>query len=233
MTTGNGALQFIVSKGGGKRSAQVTVDGLIIAGWTGRDAAAMEAHIKELEALGVKRPASTPIFYRAAAALLTQGEFIEVVGSASSGEVEPVLVSGEDEIYLGVGSDHTDREVETVGITISKQLCAKPVSRELWPLAEVAGHWDALVIRSWATRGGVRTLYQQSSLAKMRTPEDLQHRYGGDNYRLPAGTVMYCGTVPVQGEIAPAEQFEIEIEDPILKRTIRHAYVSVELPIAG
>jgi hypothetical protein len=76
-------------------------------------------------------------------------------------------------------------------------------------------------------------LYQQGSLAKMRTPRDLLRLYGGDAYRLPAGTVMFCGTVPVQGEIAPAEQFEIEIEDPVLKRTIRHVYVSVELPIAG
>ena len=156
MTTRTDTLQFTIAKGGAKRAAQVAVDALIIAGWTGRDAAAMEAHIRELEALGVRRPASTPIFYRGSASLLTQNEFIEVVGSASSGEVEPVLVSGEEEIYLGVGSDHTDREVETVGITISKQLCAKPVSRELWPLVEVASHWDDLVIRSWATRAGVR-----------------------------------------------------------------------------
>ena len=44
-----------------------------IAGWTGRNLAALEAHIKELEALGVKRPKSVPIFYRNAASLLTTG----------------------------------------------------------------------------------------------------------------------------------------------------------------
>jgi hypothetical protein len=42
--------------------AEVAVAHAVIAGWTGRDAAAVEKHIKELEALGVKRPATTPIF---------------------------------------------------------------------------------------------------------------------------------------------------------------------------
>jgi hypothetical protein len=35
---------------------------LVIAGWTGRDINAFEAHIRELEAIGVRRPKSTPIF---------------------------------------------------------------------------------------------------------------------------------------------------------------------------
>jgi hypothetical protein len=50
------------------RSADVAVQQAVIAGWTGRDVAAVEKHVKELEALGVKRPATTPIFYRVAAA---------------------------------------------------------------------------------------------------------------------------------------------------------------------
>jgi hypothetical protein len=37
---------------------------LIIAGWTGRDRVAQEKHIAELEALGVRRPPSTPVYYR-------------------------------------------------------------------------------------------------------------------------------------------------------------------------
>ena len=32
------------------------IDSLVIAGWTGRNVEALEAHIKELEAIGVKRP---------------------------------------------------------------------------------------------------------------------------------------------------------------------------------
>ena len=59
---------------------------LVIAGWTGRNVEALEKHIRELEALGVKRPKSTPIFYRVAASLLTTGSSIEVLGEHSSGE---------------------------------------------------------------------------------------------------------------------------------------------------
>jgi hypothetical protein len=55
------------------RRTEGAIDDAIIAGWTGRDPAAVEKHIRELEALGVKRPASTPIFYRFAAARLTTG----------------------------------------------------------------------------------------------------------------------------------------------------------------
>ena len=64
----------------------ITIDQLVVAGWTGRDKAAVEKHIAELEAIGVKRPATTPIFYRASAARLTTYDEIEATGTASSGE---------------------------------------------------------------------------------------------------------------------------------------------------
>ena len=67
------------------------IDSLVIAGWTGRNVAALEAHIKELEAIGVKRPKTVPIFYRTAYSLLTTAMSIEVMADKSSGEVEFVL----------------------------------------------------------------------------------------------------------------------------------------------
>lgn len=233
MASVHNRLHFSTSGAGSKGVLDVDVHSLVIAGWTGRDAAAMEAHIVELEKLGVPRPASTPIFYRGAASLLSQSEAIEVVGNHSSGEVEPVIVSTLDGLWLTVGSDHTDRKVETMGITISKQLCAKPVASDLWSFDSVSDHWDQLVVRSWVTRAGVRTLYQEGALSKMRHPSDLLRRYGGEGYSLPAGTVMFCGTLAVHGDIAPAEFFEMEIEDPVLKRRITHSYRPTELPIAG
>jgi hypothetical protein len=226
-------LKFQLHRAPAATAIDAVIDALIIAGWTGRDPRAMEAHIVELEKIGVARPKSTPIFYRGAALLLTQGETIEVVGEHSSGEVEPVIVSLPDGLALGVGSDHTDRKIETIGITVSKQLCAKPVSRTLWPFAEIADHWDELVIRSFATKAGKRRLYQEGKLAAMRHPKDLMALYRGNDAPLPAGTVMYCGTVPVHGEIAPADSYELEIEDPVLKRKITHNYAVTTLPIEG
>ena len=102
----------------------------MIAGWTGRNVEALEKHIRELEALGVKRPKSTPIFYRVAADLLTNAGAIEVLGDHSSGEVEFVLLSLTDGLWVAVGSDHTDRKAEAIGVSLSKQMCAKPISRQ-------------------------------------------------------------------------------------------------------
>ena len=39
---------------------------LVIAGWTGRDAAGIQHHIEELAALGVPRPSTVPLYYRGA-----------------------------------------------------------------------------------------------------------------------------------------------------------------------
>ena len=60
---------------------------LIIAGWTGRNQEAMEAHIRELEEMGIPRPKQTPAYYECAKSLVTTDETIEVVGENTSGEV--------------------------------------------------------------------------------------------------------------------------------------------------
>jgi len=204
----------------------------VIAGWTGRDVSALEKHIRELEALGVKRPKSTPIFYRVAAGLLTTGEAIEVLGDHSSGEVEFVLLALADGLWLTVGSDHTDRKAEAIGVSLSKQMCAKPIARTAWRYDEVLPHWERVVLRSFATRNGKRELYQEGSVAVMRTPDDLIKRYTGAG-SLPTGTGMFCGTLAVHGEIGPAERFEIELEDPVLGRKLAHAYAIKTLPDEG
>ncbi|MFX5937645.1 DUF2848 family protein, partial [Acinetobacter baumannii] len=84
---------------------------------------------------------------------------VEVLGPDSSGEIEPVIVSLADGLWVTVGSDHTDCKAETVGIALSKQMCAKPVATSLWKLDEVAPHWDELVLRSHAVIDGTRVLY--------------------------------------------------------------------------
>jgi hypothetical protein len=216
---------------GGLKQHNVAIEHAVIAGWTGRDAASVEKHIKELEALGVKRPATTPIFYRVAASRLTTDDSIEVMGSASSGEVEFVLLQYRGRLWVGTGSDHTDREVEAYGVTVSKQMCEKPLAPQFWPFDEVAAHWDRLMLRSYATIGGKRTLYQEGSVAAMRHPEDLITRYAKAG--LSEGTLMFCGTLAVHGGVRPAERFEFELEDPVRGRKIGHAYSLISLPNLG
>ena len=211
-------------------SAAITT--LVIAGWTGRDPAAVEHHIAELAAIGVPRPPRVPCFYRLGANLLTTSATIDVVGSASSGEVEVVLVALADGLYVGVGSDHTDRKVETVSVTAAKQMCPKPISESLWRFDEVEAHWDELMLRSWVTRNGARRLYQEGPVARMLPPRDLMSRYLGRTSMLPPATAMYCGTLAVKGEVGGGERFEIELADPRSGRTLQHAYSIRQLELA-
>jgi hypothetical protein len=208
------------------------IDKLVIAGWTGRNTAALEAHIRELEAIGVKRPKTVPIFYRVAAQLLTTAGAIQVMADKSSGEVEFVLYALDDGLWLGVGSDHTDRKAETLGVTLSKQMCGKPVGATLWRYDEVKPHWDKLVLRSFVSDGGSRRLYQEGPVTNMRAPEELIGLYtGGD--RLAPGTAMFCGTFAVHGGISYSGRFDMELEDPVLGRKLTHGYRIVSLPDEG
>jgi hypothetical protein len=208
----------------------IEIDTLVIAGWAGRDVAAIEHHIEELAAIGVPRPSTTPLYYRVAAQTLTQADKLVVLGPDSSGEIEPVVISMADGLWVGIGSDHTDRKAEAAGIALSKQLCGKPVGRQLWSYAEVEDHWDDLVLRSWATIDGVRVLYQDSAVSSLRTPRDLIRKYSNAD-TLPPGVLMYCGTPGAIGGIRPATRFEMELHDPVLKRSLTHGYDIEVLPV--
>ena len=208
------------------------IDQAVIAGWTGRDPVARDKHIAELEAIGIARPATTPIYYRVAARRLTTADSIEVSGGDSSGEVEFVLIGWQGRIFVGAGSDHTDRKVETYSVTVSKQMCDKVMAPVLWEIEDVADHWDQLILRSHAWIGGARVLYQEGALDTMLPVKDLIARgFGGKG--LPDGCVMFGGTFAAKGGIRPASRFEFELEDPVRKRSIRHGYDVIELPVLG
>ena len=60
-------LTFTVDDKGAPTPLTLAIDQAVIAGWTGRDPVARDKHIAELEAIGIARPASTPIYYRVSA----------------------------------------------------------------------------------------------------------------------------------------------------------------------
>ena len=225
-------LEFEGRAKGAVEKVAVDIKDLVIAGWTGRDVAALNHHIEELKAIGVQPPSQVPIYYRAAAQMLTQADSIQVLGDDSSGEVEPVLIGAADRLWVTVGADHTDRKVESYGIAISKQMCAKPIGRTAWRFEEVEPHWDKLVLRSFVHEDGKRVLYQEGTLAKIRDPRELILGWR-DNKRLPMGAVMFCGTMPAIGKIRPSPRFEMELDDPVLGRKISHAYEIEALPIVA
>jgi Protein of unknown function (DUF2848) len=203
---------------------------LVIAGWTGRDAARVEAHVRELEAEGIPRPPRTPMFYQLSAALLTTVADITVVGNGSSGEVECLLVSRADGLWVGLGSDHTDRALERASVAKSKQACAKPVARELWRFDDVTPHWDRLELRSFVEIAGKREPYQDGTAAAMLPPSTLLEDFTARGGTFGVGAAMFCGTLATLSAIRPSPRFEMELHDPVLGRTIRHAYHVHERP---
>lgn len=226
-------LSFNLTTRTGVVARELNIKKAIIAGWTARDVAAMEKHIKELEEIGVARPATTPIYYRVGATRLTAADAIQAAGNESSGEVEFVMVRIDGKLWIGAGSDHTDRKVETYNITVSKQMCDKPVAATLWPWEEVADHWDSLTLRSHAVIGGKRELYQEGKVAAMRMPLELIEGYNRTQGTFDDGSLMFGGTLAAKGGIRSADRFELDLVDEKLGRTISHRYSIEQLPILG
>jgi hypothetical protein len=209
----------------------LNVDRVVIASWTGRDREQVEQRIRELKAIEVKTPSSLPAVYNVSSALVTTATKIEVVGDQTTGEVEAVLMRDEKlGLLVGVGSDHTDRKVESYDVAISKQVCGKPVAEHWWRYEDVSDHWDALIARSWRiTASGERILYQEGLLVTLLQPEALIRNIFGGGHAFPVRTVLFCGTQPVIGKLLASAVFEIELFDPVRDRSLRHSYSVVRL----
>ncbi len=209
---------------------------LVIAGWTGRDLAAIEHHIHELQALGVPAPSTVPLYYRASATLLTQASQIEVLGGDSSGEVEPVLFMADGEWWLTVGSDHTDRRVETYSVAVSKQMCPKPIGNTAWRWRDVQPYQDEIMLYSRIYEDGRWIDYQRGTLASIRPLESLRDGFFSEPDA--QGCFISCGTLGAikneRGEgIRSAIRTELHLHDPRRLRSIVHRYNSVVLPIVA
>ena len=96
-------------------------DRMVNAGYTGKNQDEVRKHIEELAAKGIPGPASTPTLYPVICNTLTTEPAVEVYSEKTSGEAEyALLVVNENEVYVGIGSDHTDRHLEETDIPQSK-----------------------------------------------------------------------------------------------------------------
>jgi uncharacterized protein DUF2848 len=192
---------------------ELTPEKLVVAGYTGRDEAAVAEHIAELAAIGVPAPERVPAFYDLDPALVTSAEEVPVSGPMTSGEVEPVLIRHGGRFFLGVGSDHTDRDLERADIGLSKAACPKPlggtvaaIGPEDWPRV-----WDDITLESTVDERG----YQRGSAGTLREPGDLLARLTEAVGEIAGDFVLYCGTVPVLGgEFFAGESWRIRLEVP-------------------
>lgn len=204
----------------------IPIQTLIVAGWTGRNLDAVQHHIDELKALGIAPPSQVPLYYRVSQSLLTHDDHISVLGSGSSGEVEPLLVNIDNELWLGLASDHTDRDLEAHSVAASKQACAKPCAAQLWRHADVKNHLDELILSCEIQEAGTWVSYQQGALASIRPLDQLM-----EGHPLTAGSAMLCGTLGAIGGVRPAADYRMSLQDPVLERRIDLHYRVSTLPI--
>jgi hypothetical protein len=100
----------------------------------------------------------------------------------------------------------------------------------VWPWREVADHWDQMLLRSRLP--DTDEIYQQGSTAGLRRPDELLALYESRAGTTPDGTVMFCGTLPVQGGIRFTPSMTLEIYDAVLGRGLQHRYAVEVLPVA-
>lgn len=202
----------------------LSIGQVLIAGYTGRDRQLVMEHIAELELLGVAPPGRIPTIFVVPPAVVSSEPRIAVSGPKTSGEAEFCLFVHEGRVLVGVGSDHTDRQHETVDVTESKAMCPKPVSSTVWDLADVEDHWDVLELRSWITDQRGRRIYQDGKVDSMMTVPDLLAALRDAGYADLNDRLVFGGTLPTAEGFVFGTRFEVELRDPVLNRTLSHGY---------
>jgi hypothetical protein len=194
-------------------------------GYSGRNQEMVKKHIEELALEGIQPPPSVPMVYPVSNILVTQDEVIHVLGKKTSGEVEFVLLMNNQESFVTVGSDHTDRELEGYSIPYAKQATPKPVAKEAWLLGEVLNHWDELQLTCEIFINNQWEVYQNGNVTANLSVDDILEFANSKQAVNLGGTVLFCGTVPIEGgKFKFADAYRLTLHDPILGRSIHHEY---------
>ncbi|KMY66404.1 hypothetical protein AAU61_17505 [Desulfocarbo indianensis] len=199
---------------------------MVNAGYVGRNQEEVRRHIEELAAKGIPGPKRTPVLFPVVPRQILLDEQIEVYGNDTSGEVEYVLlIKDENTIYVGLGSDHTDRHLEETDIPRSKQICPNVISRSVWPLQEIEKHWDQLTIKADVVKDGQQTAYQEGKLELIMNPATLMDFVRNEIGGPLRDMVIYSGTIGLlTGEFVAGEKFKARLDDPVLGRSLNLAY---------
>lgn len=201
-------------------------------GYAGRDQAGVMAHVEELRKIGVPAPEKTPSMYWIDPERITTNTILWVVGNGCSGEVEFFVAADKGgNLFMTVASDHTDRALETVSVSKAKQACSKVIGNVFWKMSDIRPHWDEIELRSWVRKTPQKEeyLYQEGTLASLLIPERLLELATEDK-PYPGKFSYFSGTLPLKGEICYEGDFRMELNDPVLKRSISHTYTVRRLP---
>lgn len=195
-----------------------TPEVFVIAGYTGRDRAQVQHHIDELAHEGIAPPPEVPMWYEMPVENLTTAGTITVRSAQSSGEVEPLIVGVDGALYLGIGSDHTARDVEREDIATSKRVCPKPIGTNVVRVAAFGPEYDAVRLES--SMDG--EAYQSGTFAQImplgELVDGLRKRTGAKRF------VLSCGTVPLIGGFRYGSDFAARISGGPLAQALQLTY---------
>lgn len=217
-------VNFLLNKADEKYEISVSYENLFAIGYAGRNMEKTMEHIRELERdLGVPAPQKIPTIFQCEASTLRTERELSFVGNKTCGEVEYVIILKDGHTYIAVGSDHTDRDLESASVPKAKAVCAKPVSREIWDYEDIKGHWDQIELYSYQVVDGEEIPYQVGSLADILPVEDIlkemRERIGAIG-----NSVIFSGTVPVLNGFKYGSRFRGEMRDPVLGRKLTFLY---------
>lgn len=219
-------IQLQLQKGNTVTPLSFSVEKMINAGFTGRDQKEVRHHLDELSAKGIEVPSETPVLYPVIPDTLTTDSQVTVYDTQTSGEIEYVLfVKNKTEIYVGIGSDHTDRKLEELDIPRAKQICPNLISPVVWDLNDVKGHWDDLSMECTVQKADDEILYQKGGLGLLMSPDELLALVSEKIDGSADNCVIFSGTVKMETEdFVFADSFSGLLTDPTLDRRIGFTY---------
>lgn len=175
--------------------------------------------------------------------LLTQSSEFEVQGTMTGGEAEVVAIQEGGDLFISVGSDHVDRELDPIFPDKPKQMCPHPIASTAWPYGEVRDHWDSMMLYSHLVVGGHTVPNQGGPVSEM---VDLEFLLAMDTVKtLARPMVLFCGSgafqraaraeairqhgLPAETAGGVGEEILVRLHDPVLDRTIEHRYRPIPL----
>ncbi|WP_176946536.1 DUF2848 family protein [Lentzea fradiae] len=218
----------VFSAGAGPQRLITTPQRLYNLGSATVDPNAAVAHQREVADVGVRIAFDVPAprIYPMSVNSVTTDEWIGVHSETTSGEVELVIVVHEGEVFLGVGSDHTDRALEKHSIIWAKQYCPSVLGRRVWRWSEIAPRWEDLVLES--TVDG--ELYQSCAASVFLDPDKILGILAERVESLPSSYLVYCGTyTSIDCTIKYGTRWTGTLRDQNTGESIDLAYETVDL----